>query len=74
MATLNPPFTDNSMKGLYDKILNNKIQKIPNRYSKNLSNIIENCLEKDPTNRPSVSEILNNNFLKQFENTETDGI
>lgn len=36
MASLNPPFTDLTMKGLYEKILNNKIQKIPNRYSKNL--------------------------------------
>lgn len=47
-----------NLLGLVFKIVQEKPEPIPDRYSKELGELIEKLLEKDPTKRPSVREIL----------------
>ena len=58
MATLDPPFTDTSMKGLCKKVLKGAYPSIPSRYSKDLSSMIKTLLQVSPTKRPSCKQIL----------------
>ena len=48
MITFNPPFKAESMDGLYHKIMKGKYQKIPDKYSKDLSEILKLLLKVDP--------------------------
>ena len=79
MITFNPPFKAESMDGLYHKIMKGKYQKIPDKYSKDLSDILKLLLKVDPKERPSCDELLKNKiivekieFLEQNNNQENE--
>ena len=68
MTTLHVPFLGLNMQELYYNILNLKYKPIPNIYSKELNEIINLMLNKNPDNRPSAIELLNNKIiLKKIE-------
>lgn len=46
------------MDGLYKKVVKGSYSKIPDIYSKNLSNAIKMMLQVNPSNRPSASQLL----------------
>ena len=60
MTSLHVPFLGLNMQELYYNILNLKYKPIPNIYSKELNEIINLILNKDPKKRPSTTELLNN--------------
>ena len=77
MITLRPPFKAESMEGLYHKIMKGKYQKIPEKYSQDLNEILKLMLKVDQNERPSCDELLKNDivikrieFLQQNKNEE----
>ena len=58
MCALRPPFTANSMDGLYKKVLKGAYPRIPPAYSNDLEKLIAKCLKIDPKNRPTAKELL----------------
>lgn len=46
------------MDGLYKKVIKGAYSKVPDTYSKNLSNSIKMMLQVNPSNRPSASQLL----------------
>lgn len=64
MCTLNPAFNGNNMGNVVMKILMQKQQPIPRIYSKELSKLIDSMLQKEPSDRPSLSQILEMNLFK----------
>jgi len=63
MATLHVPFRGTSLHQLFCKIMKGKYLQIPNRYSKDLKNIIKIILVGDPEKRPSAEELLKNEIV-----------
>ena len=79
MITLHPPFKAENMEGLYYKVIKGKYQKIPDKYSKDLNEILKLMFKVDPKERPSCDELLKNNiiikrieFLEQNKNIENN--
>ena len=58
MAALNPPFTANDMRGLYNRVVSGVYPSIPSIYSNDLSNTIKALLQVCPVQRPSCKDIL----------------
>jgi len=48
------------MKGLYSKIKQGKYAPIPNKYSKELTNLISKMLRINPSQRVSCQDIIDN--------------
>ena len=63
MTTLHVPFLGLNMQELYKNILSAKYKSIPKIYSKNLNEIIDLMLIKDPLKRPSADDLLNNKII-----------
>ena len=79
MITLHPPFKAENMEGLYYKVIKGKYQKIPDKYSKDLNEILKLMFKVDPKERQSCDELLKNNiiikrieFLEQNKNIENN--
>ena len=47
------------MKELYNKVTKSKYPDIPKHFSKNLSQMLALCLNKNPRERPSAADLLN---------------
>ena len=58
LCTLKHAFTADNLLGLVFKIVSDKHEPIGPNYSDELKGLIDNLLEKDPSKRPSVREIL----------------
>ena len=58
LCTLKHAFTADNLLGLVFKIVSDKHEPIGPSYSDELKGLIDNLLEKDPSKRPSVREIL----------------
>jgi NIMA (never in mitosis gene a)-related kinase 1/4/5 len=58
LCALKPPFTANSMEGLFRKVMKGNYPKIPANYSERLSKVIDMCLKIDPARRPTTKELL----------------
>ena len=58
ICALRPPFMARDMKGLYNKVLKGIYPTIPEQYSQDLRNVIEMCLQVDPSKRPTSSQLL----------------
>ena len=58
LCTFNPPFTARDIKGLQNAIIRNKHKILSPKYSRDLQNIIDMLLEKDPRKRPSVTHLM----------------
>lgn len=64
ICTLQHAFEAQNMKGLVVKILRGQYQPISSTYSRNLKEVIDRMLQKDPNKRPSVNQILKLPFLQ----------
>ena len=64
MICLTPPFKAESMDGLYHKIIKGKYNKIPEKYSKELNEILKLSFNVNPKERPSCDELLKNSIIK----------
>ena len=58
LVALSPPFTASSHLGLAEKIINGKINRIPDRYSEDLQDVIQKMLQVDSKKRPTVEDLL----------------
>ena len=58
LVSLIPPFTAGNHLALAQKILAGKIERIPERYSEDLQEVIQQMLNVDSTRRPSVEELI----------------
>lgn len=58
MTTLEVPFKAEDMEGLAQTVLVGKFQPIPNTFSKELSQLINNMLQLKPKTRPNCDKIL----------------
>ena len=63
MTSLKPPFRAKNMEGLYKKVIEGKIIRIPNKFTNDLFKIIQLLLQVKPEKRPSCSEILQNPII-----------
>ena len=63
MTSLKPPFRAKNMDGLYKKVIEGKIIRIPNKYTNDLFHIIQLLLQVKPEKRPSCAEILQNPII-----------
>ena len=59
MAALRPPWYCTDLAELGVQICESKYPPLPERYSWPLKNIVQMCLQKNPTQRPSINAILN---------------
>lgn len=58
IVSLRPPFKANNHIQLAKRILSSDIERIPMRYSEDLQEVISWMLNKEPTERPSVTDLL----------------
>ena len=58
MLELKPPFRADDMEGLYKKVMKGKYDKINKRYSKDMSDLLDNLFKIEPKERPTCNEIL----------------
>ena len=66
MCCLKLPFESNNIAQLSIKILRGKYDPIPNRYSKNMANLIKQMLNIDQKLRPSIFEVIQSSLLKNY--------
>jgi len=64
MCTLEPPFKAMNAHLLEKKITEGAYEKLPSRYSTDLSNLIQRMLCKDPTKRITIGEICEHPLIK----------
>ena len=65
MMTFKMPFNANSLPALSLKILRGIYQQPSSYYSKDLINLVKQCLTLEPKKRPSAEMILKMNFIKK---------
>lgn len=58
LVSLVPPFTAKNHLALAEKIIAGKIDRIPERYSEDLQEVIEAMLQEDPDKRPTVEDLI----------------
>ena len=58
LCTLKHPFTGANQAGLILRIVRGKYEPIPSFYSKELSELVSKCLQKDTRKRPSIHDLL----------------
>lgn len=64
MVALRPPFEASNHLALATKIIQGKIERIPERYSEDLQIVIEQMLSTEPEKRPSVDQLAENPKIK----------
>ena len=72
MITLHPPFRAKNMKELYKKVLSGDIGNIPEKFSKDLYEVVLLLMKVNSNKRPTCNDILNNVYVKkriEFFNT-----
>ena len=65
MTTLKPPFRAQDMNGLYKKVLKGAYPEIPNKYTKDLADVIMRLLSVEAKLRPSCSHILESDLIQR---------
>ena len=70
MCCLKLPFESNNIAQLSIKIMKGKYDPIPNRYSKNMANLIKNMLNIDQKLRPNINEVMQSPLLKNYHNNK----
>lgn len=63
LCTLHHPFDSKTLGGLYLKIIKGQYRPIASLYSDEMSKIIEACLQKECSKRPTIQQILENSKL-----------
>lgn len=61
-----PPFETSCLKDTYAKIKKNEYQ-IPSRVSSSARNLIQKLLQPDPSSRPSMEQVLEDDFFSSGE-------
>ena len=76
MITLRPPFRAQNMEGLYQKVIKGQYNKIPERFSDDLFQVVQFLLQVNVNNRPSCEQILNYPIVQKrieyFKSYNTD--
>jgi NIMA (never in mitosis gene a)-related kinase len=70
-AALRPPFRSSDMKGLYRKVIAGKFAPL-HEFSEDFNEMVKLLLKLDPKERPSASEILNNELVRQRVKTQRE--
>lgn len=65
MAALKPPFLSHDLKSLKKTIISGVYKRVPAAYSDDLEHLIRLCLKVDPKERPSATELLENDLLRR---------
>lgn len=65
MVTLQHAFNAKDMNSLMLKIIRGQLPRMSRQYSETLTNLIRSMLSKNPDDRPTAKEILQNSFIKQ---------
>ncbi len=58
MITLRPPFRAENMEGLYNKVIKGQINKIPDRFSPDLAEVVKMLIQVAPESRPNCGKKL----------------
>ena len=58
LATGKHPFDGNSMTQLMQRIVRNSVPSVPSNYSKEMRQLCDLCLQKDPSRRPNIKQLL----------------
>ena len=56
MITLRPPFRAENMEGLYNRVIKGQFNKISDRFSSDLSEIVKTLIQVQPEGRPSCGK------------------
>ena len=65
MLTLNPPFRAETFEGLYKKVRAGKYNKINNKYSNDMNELLRLLFKVNPKERPSCGEILKHPLIQK---------
>ncbi len=65
MITLRPPFRAQNMEGLYNKVIKGQFNRIPDRFSNELYEIVKLLIQINTDSRPSCDEILKNPIVQK---------
>ena len=65
MLTLNPPFRAETFEGLYKKVIAGKYNKISNKYSYDMNELLRLLFKVNPKERPSCAEILKHSLIQR---------
>ena len=65
MAALRPPWNCRDLTELGKQICTSKYPPLPETYSWPLKNIVQMCLQKNPSQRPTINAILNMPIIKK---------
>ena len=65
MVTLNVPFKAEDMEGLMKTVLTGKYTPIPNNFSKELSQLVNQMLQLKPKNRPNCDKLLKSQVIQR---------
>ena len=65
MLALHPPFRAENMEGLYNKVIKGQYEKICDKYSKDISEMLKYLFKVKPVERPSCGQILNHPLIKK---------
>ena len=66
MCCLKLPFESDNIAQLSIKIMKGKYDPIPNKYSKNLANLIKDMLNLDQKLRPNITEVMQSPLIKNY--------
>ena len=66
MCCLKLPFESNNIAQLSIKIMKGKYDPIPNKYSRNMANLIKDMLNLDQKLRPSITEVMQSPLIKNY--------
>lgn len=58
MITLLPPFKSKDMQSLYKKVTKGTYPQIPQSFDADLKQLVDMCLQKNPSKRPSSTQLL----------------
>lgn len=75
MATRKPPWADMPpMAAIFAIGSDRPVPQLPEKFSQNARDFVELCLTRDPSNRPSATQLQTNLFLvkKRKRNSRTD--
>ena len=65
MITLRPPFRAQNMEGLYNKVIKGQFNRIPDRFSNELFEIVKLLIQVNTDTRPSCDEILRHPIIQK---------
>jgi len=65
MCALQPPFNASSLHQLAQRIIKGQFEKLPRAYSASLNQLVGCMLQKDPSKRPSINQLLRHPLVEK---------